>query len=61
MNDHLMIKNEFVFHDYLEVPVNGRSGGVVLMWLTNMVNITRKRQSGHELHSMIHELPNNLS
>lgn len=53
MSDHLILKNEFIFDDYLEVLSNERPGGIVLMWLTNMVNITRKRQTEQELHAII--------
>ncbi|MCD7466854.1 hypothetical protein HAX54_003897 [Datura stramonium] len=35
MSDHLSLKNEFGFDDYLEIPAHERSGGIVLLWLAN--------------------------
>uniref|UniRef100_K4DF42 Uncharacterized protein n=1 Tax=Solanum lycopersicum TaxID=4081 RepID=K4DF42_SOLLC len=53
MDDHFNLKNEFNFDDYLEVPAQGRAGGMVLMWLTNMVNVALKRMDDQELHATI--------
>ncbi|KAK4708563.1 hypothetical protein R3W88_029488 [Solanum pinnatisectum] len=61
MDDHFNLKNEFNFDDYLEVPAQGRAGGIVLMWLTNMVNVTLKRKDDQELHAMIQVFPHYFS
>ncbi|MCD7465481.1 hypothetical protein HAX54_001399, partial [Datura stramonium] len=53
MENHLPLKFEFRFNDYLEVPSQGRSGGIVLLWLTSMVTVTHIRQTDQELHVMI--------
>ncbi|XP_015060445.1 uncharacterized protein LOC107006395 [Solanum pennellii] len=61
MDDHFNLKHEFNFDDYLEVPAQGRAGGMVLMWLTNMVNVTLKRMDDQELHAMIQVFPHHFS
>lgn len=53
MDDHNNLKSEFNFDDYLEVPAQGRAGGIVLMWVANMVNVTLKKKDDQELHAMI--------
>lgn len=61
MDDHFNLKNEFNFDDYLEVPAQGRAGGMVLMWLTNMVNVALKRMDDQELHATIQVFPHHFS
>ncbi|XP_047271347.1 uncharacterized protein LOC124900093 [Capsicum annuum] len=52
-SNHLGLMYDFGFDDYWEVPAIGRSGGIVLLWHTSFVSITRKRQTSQELHVMI--------
>lgn len=40
MDNHREPKEEFRFADFLEVPAQGRSGGIVLLWITSMVSVT---------------------
>lgn len=61
MDDHNNLKNEFNIDDYLEVPAQGRAGGIVLIWITDMVNVTLKKKDEQALHVMIQVLPNNFS
>ncbi|XP_015057973.1 uncharacterized protein LOC107004257 [Solanum pennellii] len=51
-NHHSMV-SEYGFDDYWENPAQGRSGGIVLLWHSNIITVTRKRQTPHELHAMI--------
>lgn len=52
--------DEFCFDDYWEVSALGRSGRIILLWHTNFVSVTHKRQTLQELHVMIKVLSNNL-
>ncbi|KAM3301462.1 hypothetical protein P3S67_015964 [Capsicum chacoense] len=61
LSNHLGLMYDFGFDDYWEVPAIGRSGGIVLLWHTSFVSITRKRQTSHELHAMIKVLPDSPS
>ncbi|KAK4726505.1 hypothetical protein R3W88_031422 [Solanum pinnatisectum] len=61
MADHLSMVTEFGFDDYWEVPALGRSGGIVLLWHSNILTVTRKKQTPQEMHAMIQVLPNNFS
>lgn len=42
LSDHLGLMYEFDFDDYWEAPAMGRSGGIILLWHTNIVSVTRK-------------------
>ncbi|PHU00999.1 hypothetical protein BC332_30786 [Capsicum chinense] len=55
--DHLGLIHEFGFDDYWEDPSIGISGGKVLLWHTNFVSVTHKRQTLQELHAMIKKPP----
>ncbi|KAH0669570.1 hypothetical protein KY285_023731 [Solanum tuberosum] len=57
MTSHVGLKDEFGFDDFFEVPVVGRSGGLVLLWNTAWVTVTRLRHSDQEIHAMIQVLP----
>ncbi|XP_070020692.1 uncharacterized protein [Nicotiana sylvestris] len=58
MEDHTTLRDDFHFDDMMEVPAQGRAGGIVLLWVTNMVTVTQFRQSTQELHAMIQVNPN---
>lgn len=45
MVNHASLRDEFHFDDMMEVPAQGRAGGIVLLWATSMVTVTRLRQS----------------
>ncbi|MCE0481546.1 hypothetical protein HAX54_039369 [Datura stramonium] len=53
MENHITIRDEFNYDDMIEVPAKGRSGGIVLLWLSKVVNVTHLTQSEQEIHIMI--------
>lgn len=61
MENHKGLRDEFHFNDFLEVPAQGRACVIVLMWLTNMIIVTRIRQADQELHAMIQVCPSHIS
>lgn len=53
IENHEHLRDEFHFDDMIEVSAQGRAGGIVLLWITSMVTVTRLRQSNQEMHAMI--------
>lgn len=58
MENHEGIREEFHFDNMFEVPAQGRACGIVLLWITSMITVTRLRQFHQELHAMIQVSPN---
>ncbi|MCE3216505.1 hypothetical protein HAX54_006722, partial [Datura stramonium] len=56
MENHAALCDELGFNDLWEVPGQGKSGGIVLLWNTNLVTLTYLRQSEQELHATIQGL-----
>ncbi|MCD9637852.1 hypothetical protein HAX54_021389 [Datura stramonium] len=49
----MQLCDELGFNDLWEVPGQRQSGGIVLLWNTNLVTLTYLRQSEQELHATI--------
>ncbi|KAH0705648.1 hypothetical protein KY289_010724 [Solanum tuberosum] len=60
MVNHQGMLNEFGFDDFWETAAHGRSGGIILLWHTSIITITRKNQTSQELHAMMQVCPLNL-
>lgn len=58
MEDHSILRDSFNFDGMLEVPAQCQAGGIVFLWIGNMVVVTRICQSNQELHVMIQAAPN---
>lgn len=52
-NDQSYGTNGFGFDDFLDVAAMGRFGGIVLLWNTALVIVSRLRQFEQELHALI--------
>lgn len=61
MENHVGLRDEFNFDNFLEVPAQGRVGGIVFMWLTSTVTVARISQSEQEPHSITHVCPSHVS
>lgn len=58
MTNHALLRDEFAFDDMFEVSAVGNSGGLVVMWYSHLLNVTRKQCIDQEIHAMIQVLPN---
>lgn len=56
MSSHGCLMNEFGFSDMIEVPDEGQSGGLVVLWDTNLVNVNNFVRRNNEIHALI-EVP----
>lgn len=58
MSSHLPLKDGFNFSNMLEVPAQGQSRGIVILWDNNIINMTLISCSNQEIHAMLKVLPN---
>ncbi|XP_070010645.1 uncharacterized protein [Nicotiana sylvestris] len=58
MHDHAPLQHEFHLSKMIEIPAEGRYGGLVIMWMHNLVIVDELARVDQELHTMIKVLPN---
>ncbi|XP_070013850.1 uncharacterized protein [Nicotiana sylvestris] len=58
MHDHVSIQHDFNFSEILEIPSDGRSGGIAIMWMHNMITVDEVVREDQELYAMIKVIPN---
>ncbi|XP_070042981.1 uncharacterized protein [Nicotiana tomentosiformis] len=57
MQDHINLRNDFQFTDISQVSSNGLSGGIVILWHCDLINVDELRMSEQDIHCMV-QLPN---
>lgn len=58
MSNHIRIRDDFQFSNIVEIPAQGQSGGIAIVWHDNNVQLSHIRLDGQEIHAMIQVLPN---
>nr|XP_016479712.1 PREDICTED: uncharacterized protein LOC107800955 [Nicotiana tabacum] len=53
MNNHADMLNEFGFTEMIEVPSERQSGGMVMMWRDDIINVQNAVRRGQEIHATI--------
>lgn len=53
MTSHGSLMNEFGFSDMIEIPAEGQSGGMAVMWNTNLVHVNNFVKQNNEIHAPI--------
>nr|XP_033517676.1 uncharacterized protein LOC117281929 [Nicotiana tomentosiformis] len=56
MDNHISLLNDFNFTKMIEVPAEGRSGGMVILWDHNIVTIQNFVTHNQEIHAMIENI-----
>lgn len=58
MQDHTILRDDFQFSDMSQVPAQGISGGLVIMWHHYLITVDEIQMSTQEIHHMVHVWPN---
>lgn len=58
MQDHTILRDDFQFTNLSQVPANGLSSGLVVLWNTILITIEELRMSEHEIQCMVQVWPN---
>lgn len=53
MENHQTLRDDFLFTDMIEVPANGRSGGIVFLWSSRLITVDRITVTSQEIHAMV--------
>ncbi|XP_075095411.1 uncharacterized protein LOC142173689 [Nicotiana tabacum] len=53
MENYQTLRDDFLFTDMIEVPTNGRSGGIVLIWSSRLITIDIISFTSQEIHAMV--------
>lgn len=56
ISSHGYLMNEFGFSDMIEVPAEGQSGGMVVLWDASFVSVNNFVKRNNEIHALI-EVP----
>lgn len=56
MINHGSLMNDFGFTDMIEVPTEGQSGGIAVLWDTTLVNVNSFVRRNNKIHALI-EVP----
>lgn len=53
MSNHMSHKDEFAFDDFFDVPVVENSGGIVLIYLSHIIQVSLKNHRYQEVYAKI--------
>ncbi|KAH0632709.1 hypothetical protein KY284_035504 [Solanum tuberosum] len=53
MQDHQPLLDNFPFNTMIQVPANGNSGGLVMLWDNKIVELDNIATTGQEIHAMV--------
>ncbi|KAH0727886.1 hypothetical protein KY284_003751 [Solanum tuberosum] len=53
MSDHQVLIDEYPFTNMIQVPSIGNSGGLVILWDDNILEVDNIITSGQEIHVMV--------
>lgn len=54
MTNHISLRDEFNFSNMVEIPAQGQSAGIAILWNDSHVQLSHIRLDGKEIHAMIH-------
>ncbi|XP_019262174.1 PREDICTED: uncharacterized protein LOC109240008 [Nicotiana attenuata] len=57
MDSHLSLLSDFEFSQMIEVPSQGQSGGILLLWDASVVKVHDFVRNNQEIHAVIEVLP----
>lgn len=57
LTDHLAIRDEFDFTNMAQVPVEGHSGGIIALWLNDLLTVDEIAMTHQEIQCMVQVLP----
>lgn len=59
MQNHAILCDDFGFTNFYEVPANGQTGGIVMLWHDHLLSVDDNvAMTKKEIHVMIQVLPN---
>lgn len=53
MHDHTVLRDDFYFTNFYEVPATGQAGGIVILWHDNLLAVENLAMTEQEVHVMI--------
>ncbi|MCD9646544.1 hypothetical protein HAX54_036463 [Datura stramonium] len=61
MEDHQPILDDFLFTHMIQVPAQGLSRGMVVLWDANVLELTQVEVTNHAIHAKVQVMPNRNS